>query len=84
MLATVSAAAYRTLRGMIRYTSKKPERMDQERGREYFTLTQQPDGTDVLHAHCEIDDEPMLDHAKGTVWPIIQRNDAEQGATDVP
>lgn len=52
--------AYRTIRGKIRYTSKKPERMDQERGREYFTITQQPDGTDVLHAHCEIDDEPMV------------------------
>lgn len=52
--------AYRTLRGTIRYTSKKPERMDQERGREFFTLTQQPDGTDVLHAHCEIDDAPMV------------------------
>ncbi len=52
--------AYRTIRGRIRYTSKKPERLDQERGREFFTLTQQPDGTDVLHAHCEIDDEPMV------------------------
>lgn len=52
--------AYRSIRGTIRYTSKKPERMDQERGREFFTLTQQPDGTDVLHAHCEIDDEPMV------------------------
>jgi hypothetical protein len=52
--------AYRTIRGTILYTSKKPERMDQERGREYFTITQQPDGTDVMHAHCEIDDEPMV------------------------
>ena len=52
--------AYRTLRGTIRYTSKQPERLDQERGREHFALTQQPDGTDVLHAHCEIDDEPMV------------------------
>lgn len=52
--------AYRTIRGKILYTSKKPERMDQERGREWFTLTQQPDGTDVVHAHCEIDDEPMV------------------------
>ena len=52
--------AYRTIRGVIRYTSKKPERMDEERGREFFTLTQQADGTDVLHAHCEIDDEPMV------------------------
>lgn len=46
--------------GKIRYTSKKPERLDQERGREYFTLTQQPDGTDVLLAHCEIDDQPRV------------------------
>ena len=63
--------AYKTIRGTILYSSKQPERMDAERGREYFTLTRQPDGTDVLHAHCEIDDEPMvvrdvvqaLDHA---------------------
>ena len=52
--------AYRTIRGTILYTSKQPERMDQERGREYFTITQQPDGTDVMHAHCEIDDAPMV------------------------
>ena len=52
--------AYTSFRGTIRYTSKKPERLDQERGREYFALTQQPDGTDVLLAHCEIDDEPMV------------------------
>lgn len=52
--------AYRTIRGSIRYTSTKPERMNQERGREYFSLTQQADGTDVLHAHCEIDDAPMV------------------------
>lgn len=52
--------AYRTIRGSIRYTSKKTGRGGRERGREFFTLTQQPDGTDVLHAHCEIDDEPMV------------------------
>ena len=52
--------AYRTIRGTILYTSKKPERMDQERGREFFSISQQPDGTDVMHAHCEIDDEPMV------------------------
>jgi hypothetical protein len=34
--------------------------MNQERGREYFTLTQQDDGVDVLLAHCEIDDEPNV------------------------
>jgi hypothetical protein len=52
--------AYRTIRGTILYTSKQTERMDQERGREYFTISQQADGTDVMHAHCEIDDQPMV------------------------
>ena len=40
--------SHRTIRGTIRYTSKKPERLNQERGREYFTLTQQADGTGPL------------------------------------
>ena len=51
---------HKSIRGTILYTSKKPERMDQERGREYFTLTRQADGTSVLLAHCEIDDEPNV------------------------
>ena len=52
--------SYRTIKGAIRYTSRKPERMGQERGREFFMITSQPDGTDVLHAHCEIDDAPAV------------------------
>jgi hypothetical protein len=52
--------SHKTIRGTILYTSKKPDRLDQERGREYFTLTKQSDGTDVLLAHCEIDDEPNV------------------------
>ena len=51
---------HRSVRGTIRYTSKQPQRMDCERGREYFTITQQDDGMQVLHAHCEIDDEPAV------------------------
>lgn len=51
-------SAHKTIRGTIRYTSKKPDRLDVERGREYFTLTRQSDGYSVLHAHCEIDDAP--------------------------
>lgn len=51
---------YRTIRGKLQYSSRKPERMHEERGREFFTLTQQPDGTDVLLAHCEIDDAPPV------------------------
>ena len=48
------------IRGAIEYTSHKPERFGQERGREFFTLTQQPDGIDLLLAHCEIDDAPKV------------------------
>ena len=66
--------AYKTIRGKILYTSKKPERMDQERGREYFTITRQPDGTDVMHAHCEIDDEPMV--VRDVVAAMDSRNAA--------
>jgi hypothetical protein len=52
--------AHRTLRGTIRYTSNKPDRLGQERGREYFMLTCQADGIRTLHAHCEIDDAPNV------------------------
>jgi hypothetical protein len=51
---------HKTIRGTIRYESHKPDRMGQERGREYFNLTQQTDGIDVLLAHCEIDDSPNV------------------------
>lgn len=51
---------HRTIRGAIRYTSNKPERLGQERGREYFIMTEQADGARVIHAHCEIDDEPNV------------------------
>ena len=50
----------KTHRGTILYTSKHPDRMDRERGREHFTLTEQPDGLSTLHAHCEIDDAPSV------------------------
>ena len=49
---------HKTILGKILYTSKKRERMNEERGREYFTLTKQADGVSTLHAHCEIDDAP--------------------------
>jgi hypothetical protein len=52
--------SHRTLRGHIRYTSAKPERLGQERGREYFILTDQADGVRTVHAHCEIDDAPNV------------------------
>lgn len=52
--------AYKTIRGKILYTSLKEERKGAERGREYFSITQQRDGCKVVHAHCEIDDAPMV------------------------
>lgn len=52
--------AHRVIRGSIQYTSDQPERAGALRGREWFTLSQQPDGTDVLLAHCEIDDAPKV------------------------
>lgn len=47
---------HRTVRGRIRYTSKKPELMDQERGREWFAFTHHGDGSVVLRAQCEIEE----------------------------
>lgn len=52
--------SHRSIRGTIRYTSNKPERLGHERGREYFIITQQEDGVRTLHAHCEIDDAPAV------------------------
>lgn len=52
---------HRTVRGRIRYTSKKPEMMDHERGREWFAFTHHGDGTMTLRAQCEIEEpEPTV------------------------
>lgn len=48
--------AHRTVRGRIRYTSKKPELMDRERGREWFAFTHHSDGSAILRAQCEIEE----------------------------
>lgn len=49
-----------TIRGRIAYTSRKPDRMGQERGREHFTITCHGDGRRTLRAHAEIDDAPNV------------------------
>ena len=51
---------HRTIKGSITYTSAKPERLGQVRGREHFSFTDQADGVRVVHAHCEIDDAPNV------------------------
>lgn len=48
------------IRGKIHYTSDKPERKGQERGREYFTITRHADGRRTLRAYVEIDDAPNV------------------------
>lgn len=51
---------HRTVRGVIRYTSNKPDRRGQERGREYFMINVHSDGKRTCIAHCEIDDRPSV------------------------
>lgn len=45
-----------TIAGKIHYTSRKPGREGQERGREWFTFTLHTDGKRSLRAICEIDE----------------------------
>lgn len=47
---------HHTIRGRIRYTSKKKELLDQERGGESFIYTTHVDGSRTLRAHCSIDE----------------------------
>jgi hypothetical protein len=47
---------HRTIRGKILYTSRKPGREGQERGREEFVFTHHGDGKRTLRALCEIDE----------------------------
>lgn len=47
---------HRTILGEIRYTSKKPDRLDQERGRERFAFTHHSDARVTLRATCEIEE----------------------------
>jgi hypothetical protein len=54
------AMPHQLIRGKIRYTSDKPGREGQERGREFFTTTIHGDGRRTLRSHCEIDDPPPV------------------------
>ncbi|MEM8981850.1 MAG: hypothetical protein AAGC71_02395 [Pseudomonadota bacterium] len=51
---------HETITGRILYTSRKPDRLGAERGREYFTITKHRDGRRSLRAHCQIDDAPNV------------------------
>ena len=47
-------------RGVIAYTSKKPERLDHERGREFYNIIKYGDGSRTISVHTEIDDRPSV------------------------
>ena len=48
---------HHTIRGRIRYTSKKKEIMDKVRGGETFIYTTHVDGSRSLRTHCSIDED---------------------------
>lgn len=60
---------HRSVRGRIRYTSKKPEMMDRERGREWFAFTHHGDGAVTLRAQCEIE-EPAPTVLRDVIYAI--------------
>ena len=60
MSASLLQLDHQNVRGTILYTSRKPERMGQERGREYFIISVHADGSRSCSAHCEIDDRPAV------------------------
>jgi len=51
---------HKTYTGVIAYTSTKPERMNQDRGREIFTINVHKDGKRSIAANCQIDDRPSV------------------------
>lgn len=53
---------HRTITGKVLYTSRKPGREGQERGREWFTFTHHTDGKKTLRARCEIDEPAPTVH----------------------
>lgn len=63
---------HRTVRGLIRYTSKKPERLDQPRGQERFTFTHHSDGCVTLRATCEIE-EPAPTVLRDVIYSMDER-----------
>ncbi|WP_419814509.1 hypothetical protein [Glacieibacterium sp.] len=68
---------HKTISGKILYTSRKPGREGEERGREFFTYTKHTDGSRTLRALCEID-EP----APTVLRDIVYSLDADDMPTD--
>lgn len=51
---------HKVYQGTIVYLSKKPDRMNEERGREFYTLVVHGDGSRTITVHTEIDDRPSV------------------------
>ncbi len=63
--------------GVLRYTSNKPDRLGEERGRERWTMVRHTDGRRSLLAHSEIDDRPsVLRFVQVNLWPDFRPADA--------
>jgi hypothetical protein len=59
----------RTISGRIAYTSRKPGRVGEERGRESFTMSRHGDGSLTINAHCEID-EPTPTVVRDVIYTL--------------
>lgn len=64
---------HRTIRGTIRYTSRKPERYGEERGREFFTMTRHSDGKLTIRALCEIE-EPSPTVLRDVIYSLDEHD----------
>jgi hypothetical protein len=64
---------HRTITGRISYTSRKPERFGQIRGREIFAFTVHGDGKRTLRATCEIE-EPAPTVLRDVVYSIDEHD----------
>lgn len=51
---------HKVYKGTITYLSHKPERLNQERGREFYTLVVHGDGSRTITVHTGIDDRPSV------------------------
>lgn len=64
---------HRVITGKISYTSRKPERLGEIRGREDFSFTVYSDGKRTLRAHCEIE-EPNPTVTRDIVYSLDEND----------
>ena len=64
---------HRALRGRIAYLHDR----DGERGREWFSISVQDDGTRTLRAQCEMDDEDLAETVAFAQAVAIAQGDSQ-------